>query len=97
MQDRGNLGRQFVSMGLIRILSILAPELLFAQNRGQLGALGRRGGIVSRDCSVLLGSRPGSGNARISKTRKARVNPRFNMIQMSSVSMIVTRIAQRRQ
>jgi hypothetical protein len=62
MQHGWNLGRQFISVGLKRVLSVLAPELFSAQDGRRLGALGGRSRIVFWYGPILLGYGPGSGN-----------------------------------
>src|SRR5580704_832105 len=68
MQHGRDLGRQFVSMTLKRILCVVAPQLLPAQNRRKCGALGGRSRIVFRHVPILLRYAPGSGDRQYNQT-----------------------------
>src|SRR5205807_5273795 len=54
MNHVGNLGRQFVGVGLIRVLGVGSPEICLGKDRGQLRAFRRRGGIKGRNATALL-------------------------------------------
>jgi hypothetical protein len=51
----GNLGCEFISVGLIWILGVGSPKTSLAQDSRQLGALRRRRRIIGRDSSLFLG------------------------------------------
>src|ERR1019366_7793459 len=58
VDDLGNLRRQFIGMGLIRKLGVVAPKLILSQDRRELAARGRRRRVKMRNALIIFGLKP---------------------------------------
>src|ERR1035438_10132807 len=54
VEHGGNLGRQFVGVGLVWILCVRSPKIGLGESRRKLGPFRRRSGIVGGHASFFL-------------------------------------------
>src|SRR5262249_22814723 len=95
MQDSRNLGGQFVGLGLVRVLGVLAPKVLLGKNRRQFCAFRRRTGVVGRNASFLLGRCPLGRHRQGYQKKEYQDKPAFQHDSESSTSYCTLRRRER--